>query len=99
MRYDSGMEIIIGGFVVGLIIAPIVIGVLWVRMVRRGSSRQGALQAQAAAGGPVDPALLAPRNTAELRMWERHFGLPAMRGLTPDQRIAEIVQLRQSAGV
>lgn len=91
------MDIIIGGLVLGLGIGVIWMFVAWVRMVSQGSAQSRALQSQAATGG-IDPALLAPQNTAELRMWEKHYGLAATRGLTPDQRVSEIVQLRLRDG-
>lgn len=40
-----------------------------------------------------------PASSAELRMWEKHYGLQAQRGLTPDQRKAEIAQLRARDGI
>lgn len=101
VRYDAGMEIIIIGFGLGLVVGVIWMIVAWFRMQGRQAERARVIQAGVAGG--ADPAAvqaaLKPASLAELRMWEKHYGLAAMRGLTPDQRGDEIVQLRQRDGI
>lgn len=86
MRYDLCMELLIG-------VGVFAIALFGVSRLILGSERRRREEA-AALGRPGQPVSL-----AELRMWEKHYGLQAQRGLTPDQRKAEIAQLRQRDGI
>lgn len=103
-RYAGAVEIIIGlalfiGVPVGITLAI----VWWFRDQARNSQQGKAMvvatETLRAVASDTEPpadsvASFRPQNHAQRRLWERHYGLAAVRGLTPEQRDNEIARLR-----
>lgn len=89
------MEILGIGILVGVIASVIVLPILGlVRVARSGRGLSDAERLD-----PRSEANLRPNGFAEVRMWEKHYGIAHSRAASLEDRQAEIVARRQRDGL